>query len=100
MRAIEDCSAYEPDIKKVTTANSFVASGRVVYIVAKYSNGKDSKYRSKEKNKKGDNKQKNYYYAYDRETKIQLGGHWDKEYLINFLIQQDLSCLGGQQSLF
>lgn len=84
MRATEDCNVYEPDIKRVAKSNSFVASGRVIYIVKKESSGKTSK----------------IYYAYDRETKIQLGGHWDKEYLINFLIQQDLSCLGGQQSLF
>lgn len=80
----EDCFVYEPDIKRVTKSNSFIAGGRVIYIAKKKPDGKASK----------------SYQAYDKDTKILLSSHWDKELLIKYLQGKDLSVLGGQMSLF
>jgi hypothetical protein len=83
--AVEDCFIYQPDIKRVTSANSFIAGGRTVYIVKKDSTGKSIK----------------IYNAYDKDTKTQLSSHWDKDILIKYLQTKDLSCLGSTQgSLF
>jgi len=86
MLSLDDCYKYEPEIKRVTKANSFLASGRVVYIVKKNSQGKTLK----------------VFNAYDKESKVLLMSHWDKEKLIKFIQRQDLSMLGGnvQGSLF
>jgi len=84
MLAIEDCYKYEPEIKRLTKSNSFLASGRVIYVVKKEPNGKTSK----------------SYQAYDHESKVLLGSHYDKDFLISFIVKQDLSCLGEQQALF
>ena len=86
MLNLEDCYKYQSDIKRVTKANSFIASGRVIYIVKKSAEGKSLK----------------IYVAYDRETKIQLLAHWNKDKLIRYIQGKDLSMLGGnvQMSLF
>lgn len=84
MIAVEDTEKYQPEINRLTKANSFIASGRVVYVAKKTPDGKTTK----------------SYCAYDVESKVLLGCHWDKVFLINFMSKQDLSCLGGQQSLF
>ena len=84
MRAVEDCFVYQPDIKRVTKANSFVASARTIYICKKDTEGKAMK----------------VFNAYDKETKVLLASHWDKEFLMNYLSDKDLSCLGGQGALF
>ena len=85
MLAIDDCDVYGPDIKRVTKLNGFVASGREIYIVKKDKTGKTLS---------------KVFNAYDKESKILLASHWDKEFLIGYLIKKDLSCLGGQQGLF
>ena len=84
MRAIEDCYKYEPEIKKVTKSNSIVIDGRVVYIVKKEHTGKVSR----------------MFIAYDKETKIQLMAMHDKDELIQFLLEQDMSVLGSKNTLF
>lgn len=81
---IDKCFVYQPDIKRVTKANSFVACGRVIYLVKKSYDGKALK----------------VYCAYDKEIKILLACHWDKDFLIKYLSDKDLSCLGGQGALF
>ena len=78
MRTIEECDVYEPDIKRVTKTNSFVADGRVVYVVKKDHEGKTTK----------------SYVAYDRATKVKLAAHWDKDVLIDFVQKQDMSVFG------
>jgi hypothetical protein len=83
MRNKEDCFIYEPDIKRVTKANSFIAGGRTVYVVKKSPEGKALK----------------GYAVYDKDTKILLAYHWDKEYLIKYLQGKDLSCLGNTQGV-
>ncbi len=85
MRALADCYIYEPEIKRITKANSFMAGGRVIYIVKKDSMGKAMK----------------IYSAYDKESKVLLGANWDKEFLIAFIQAQDLSILPkAERSLF
>ena len=84
MRAIEDCFVYQPDISRVTKSNSFVASGRIIYICKKNHEGKAMK----------------IYSAYDKETKVLLASHRDKDFLIKYLSDKDLSCLGHSGSLF
>lgn len=66
-------SKYQPDIKRLTKANSIVIQDRVVYIVKKKESGKTVK----------------LFVAYDYETKIKLAAHWDKETLIEFLNKQN-----------
>jgi hypothetical protein len=80
----EKCFKYEPEIKRVTKANSLMVDGRVVYIVKKDHTGKSIC----------------LYVAYDKETKIQLGYNEDKQALINYLLDKDLSCFGNEGSLF
>jgi len=87
MLELSSCYKYEPEIKRITKANSFLASGRVIYIVKKDHKGKTIK----------------IFNAYDKESKTQLSQHWDKDKLIKYLQRQDLTILGeslGQQSLF
>jgi hypothetical protein len=84
MRSLEECNKYQPDIKRVTKSNSFTSGGRIIYIVKKDYTGKTVK----------------VYVAYDKETKIQLMAHWDKEFLIEYIRKQDLTIFGGQGSLF
>ena len=84
MRAVEDCFIYKPDISRVTKANSFVASGRIIYVCKKDTEGKAMK----------------VFNAYDKETKVLLASHWDKEFLMNYLSDKDLSVLGHNGSLF
>ena len=83
MRAKEDCFVYEPEIKRVTKANSFTAGGRLIYVVKKDHNGKAMK----------------GYSAFDKDTKILLAYHSDKEFLIKYLQDKDLSCLGNTQGV-
>ena len=75
MRELDDCWKYEPDIKRVTVSNSFIADGRVIYIVKKEHTGKSIK----------------LFVAYDKATKVQLAAHWDKEVLISYIQKQDMS---------
>lgn len=82
MRSLEECEVYYKEISRVTKANSFVAFGRVIYIVKQDWNGKAIK----------------NYACYDKETRVLLGSHWDKEYLISFIQKQDLSILGNSES--
>lgn len=82
MRDIEDCKTYEPDIRKPTKANSFVADGRVIYVVKKDYTGKPLK----------------MYVAYDEATKVQLMAHHDKDTLIEFIQSKDLSVLGKDET--
>lgn len=85
MRIKEDCFVYEPEIKRMTKANSFIAGGRVCVVVKKNPEGKAIK----------------GFNAYDKDSKILLAHHHDKEYLIKYLQGKDLSCLGNSQgSLF
>ena len=85
MRAIEDCYVYQPKITRTTKANSFVASGRLIYVVKKDMIGKALK----------------VYNAYDKETGILLGSHWDKEFITSYIQRQDLSILPEDEgSLF
>jgi hypothetical protein len=83
MRNKEDCFKYQPEIKTATKANSFVAGGRVIYLVKKNQEGRASRVHN----------------AYDKDTKILLASHWDKEYLIKYLQGKDLSCLGNTQGV-
>ena len=78
MKQLDECWKYEPEIKRLTKSNSFVADGRVIYVVKKQYDGKSIK----------------MYVAYDSSTKIQLVAHHDKEEVIKFLQKQDLSVLG------
>ena len=84
MKKIYDCFKYEPEIKRLTKANSFTHEGRVIYIVKKTPEGKASK----------------AYVAYDHATKILLMSHPDKEYLIEFIRRQDMSILSDDSSLY
>ena len=78
MKPLDECWKYEPEIKRLTKTNSFVADGRVIYIVKKQYDGKSIK----------------MFVAYDSSTKIQLVAHHDKEEVIKFLQVKDLSVLG------
>lgn len=82
VREPDECFKYEGEIKRLTKANSFVADGRVIYVVKKDYTGKTSK----------------MFIAFDEATKVQLFAHYDKDVLINFLQQQDLSCLGKDET--
>jgi len=85
MKDIEDCFVYEPEIKRLTKTSSFVAGGRILYITKKSPEGKPIK----------------GFNAYDKDTKILLAHHSDKDYLIKYLQGKDLSCLGKSEgSLF
>ena len=64
MRAKEDCCVYEPEIKKVTKANSFLAGGRVIYICGRDHEGKDVKWTKRTGVKKPT--PKTFYIAYDK----------------------------------
>lgn len=77
MRPLRDCLKYQPEIKRLTKSNSTLIDGRVVYVTKKDNEGKSIK----------------IYMAYDYKTRIQLGGHSDKEFLIDFLSKQDLKVL-------
>ena len=78
MKPLDECWKYVPEIKRLTKTNSFVADGRIIYVVKKQYDGKSIK----------------MYVAYDSSTKIQLVAHHDKEEVIGFLQKQDLSVLG------
>ncbi len=78
MRDIEDCAVYQLDIKRLTKTNSFIADGRVVYVVKKDHTGKAVK----------------IYVAYDSHTKVKLAAHHDKEVLIKYLQHKDMAVLG------
>ena len=78
MRDLEDCYRYQPEIKRMTKTNSFIADGRVIYVVKKDHTGKSVK----------------MYVAYDSSTKVQLAAHHDKDELIRFIQSKDLSVLG------
>lgn len=101
MRDLEDCYKYQPELPKLTKGNSFMVSGRVVFMVGKDYMGKDLKIRVKSNTDKP--KYKTAYNIYDKESRIQLYYHHDKDTAIKFVQSQDLSVLGqsyGQQSLF
>ena len=78
MKDVEECWKYEPEIKRMTKTNSFIADGRVIYVVKKDYTGKTIR----------------MYVAYDSSTKVQLCAHHDKDELIRFVQSQDLSVLG------
>ena len=85
MKEVDNCKKYQPEIKRLTKANSMVFDGRVVYIVKKTYEGKAIK----------------MFIAYDEATKTQLAGHHDKDKLIAFLAKQDMSVFGtDSRSLF
>ena len=85
VREVSECFVYQPEIKRLTKANSFTAGGRVIYIVKKDYKGKAIK----------------MYVSYDYETKVQLVAHHDKDEVIRFISKQDLSVLGSSEySLF
>lgn len=85
MRKLEDCNKYEPEIKRLTKSNSVVIDGRVVYIVKKDFRGKTLR----------------MFVAYDNDSKVQLYAHHDKDTLIQFLLNKDMSVLGvSKNSLF
>lgn len=83
-KSLDDCFKYEPDIKRLTKANSFTHEGRVIYIVKKTPEGKASK----------------AYVAYDHATKILLMSHLDKDFLIEYIREQDMSILSDDSSLY
>lgn len=77
MIPIDKCFRYEPEIKRLTKASSCIASGRVIYIAKKDYTGKASK----------------LYVAYDYKTKIQLAFNTNKDKLIEYIQEKDLSVL-------
>ena len=77
MIPLSKCFRYEPEIKRLTKANSIAVNGRVLYIVKKFYNGDASR----------------LYACYDYKTKIQLAFHEDKDMLIEFMKKQDLKVL-------
>ena len=77
MIPLDKCFRYEPEIKRLTKASSFIADGRVIYIAKKDHEGKPSK----------------FYVVYDYKTRIQLGFHSDKDFLIDYIKKKDLSIL-------
>ncbi len=83
MRELEDCYKYQGNIR-ATSSNSFVASGRVMYIAKKDYEDKPLK----------------VYNVYDVETKVQVASHWNKEFLARYVANQDLSIFGSSGSLF
>ena len=82
MRQLDECKMYEPDIKRLTKTNSFIADGRVIYITRRSHTGKALK----------------MYVAYDSHTKVQLAGHYDKDVLIKYLQGKDMSILGVDET--
>ena len=78
MRTLDECEKYQPEIKRMTKANSFIADGRVVYVVKKDHIGKTV----------------GTYVAYDSHTKVKLAAHYDKDTLIKYLQGKDMSVLG------
>ena len=86
---LKDCQKYQPEIKRLTKANSFsyefsgyvdkefIEFSRVIYIVKKDITGKAIK----------------LFVAYDYATKIKLSAHWDKDILIEYIGNQDLNIL-------
>ena len=60
------CNVYEGSFSKLTRANSFIASGRIIIVLKKQHDGKPS----------------DCYVAYDYKTKKQLTFHWEKDRLI------------------
>lgn len=68
---------YQPEIKRLTRANSTIIQGRVVYIVKKNYEGKAY----------------GAYIAYDYETKIQLDCKLTKEELISSLEEKDFDII-------
>jgi len=60
---------YQPEIKKITKANSVLVNNRIIYIVKKDEVGKASK----------------FYCTYDYETKIKLGFFFTKDEIENKL---------------
>ena len=84
MRDIDDCFVYHEEFKRSTKSNSFVASGRVIQVVKKDKDGKSLK----------------VFNGYDKESRILLASHWDKDFLMDYLSDKDLSCLGHNGSLF
>ena len=83
MRPLEECYKYEPEIKRMTKTNSFIADGRVIYVVKKDHTGKTLP---------------KTYVAYDSHTKVKLAAHWDKDKLIRYIQSQDLSVLGVDET--
>ena len=79
MLPLDECAKYEPDIKRMTKANSFIADGRVIYVAKKDETGKTLSV---------------IYVAYDSSTKVKLAAHWCKDTLIRYLQGKDLSVLG------
>ena len=71
------CFKYQPEIKKLTNANSTMVDSRIVYIVKKDYTGKTS----------------SMYIAYDYKTRIQLAFHKNKDELIEYLKDKKLDVL-------
>ncbi|MGB1226456.1 MAG: hypothetical protein ACPG9K_01080 [Poseidonibacter sp.] len=80
MLDLEDVAKYQPEIKRLTKANSLVVKDRVIYIVKKDHTGKAI----------------HMYNAYDYKTKYQLACFKKKDELINFLERQNLGVLDGK----
>ncbi len=68
-----DCFRYEPEIKRLTKANSTIINGLMVYMVKKSHDGKSSS---------------PLYCAYDYRSKILLHFDSDKSKLVNFLYDE------------
>jgi hypothetical protein len=62
-------SRYEPEISKITKANSVLVNNRLFYIIKKDEDGKACK----------------AYCVYDYETRIKLGFFWDKTTIVDNL---------------
>jgi len=77
MISLDKCFRYEPEIKRLTKASSFIADGRVIYITKKDHQGKPIV----------------LYAAYDYKTRVQLAFMDNKEKLIEFIKKQDLKVL-------
>lgn len=70
MKSLDECFKYEPEIKRLTKANSLLVGTRVIYIVKKNHKGQANR----------------FYIAYDYKTKVQLAFNTDKEALKEFLL--------------
>ena len=73
----KDCFKYQPEIKKLTKANSIMVDERVIYIVKKDHTGKTA----------------TMYFAYDYTTRIQLVHKKNKDALIEYLKDKKLEVL-------
>lgn len=87
MNPLEDCDTFIEEFPSLTKANSFIHQGRVIVILSKLPTGKDTPKR------KVKGKHKTTYCSYDHKTKVYLKFGFTKDYLIDFIKQQDLGVL-------